>query len=114
MKIITRVSIALVLFIMVIACSLSVPKSPQATVITIGRLDTSDIFLDDQTVSRKHAQIRVKPDGVIEIMDIGSRNGTGLNGDIVPSKVWIPVGPDDVVSFGTSVRYVSQIVNPFL
>lgn len=46
--------------------------------ISIGRDPTSDIFLDDITVSRKHAQIKHK-DRRIQIGDIGSLNGTYLN-----------------------------------
>src|SRR6185503_5507358 len=42
---------------------------------TIGRHPESDIFLDDVTVSRRHARITRGPDGY-EISDAGSLNGT--------------------------------------
>jgi len=45
---------------------------------TIGRNPESDIFLDDITVSRNHAQLIRKPDGFY-IQDQGSLNGTYVN-----------------------------------
>src|SRR5579875_2868554 len=45
---------------------------------TIGRHPDSDIFLDDVTVSRRHAEIKRGPDG-FSVRDVGSLNGTYLN-----------------------------------
>jgi hypothetical protein len=47
-------------------------------VVTVGRGQESDIFLDDVTVSRKHAEI-VRGDGGYRIRDVGSLNGTYVN-----------------------------------
>ena len=47
---------------------------------TIGRHPDSDIFLDDVTVSRRHAEI-VQSDGRFTVTDAGSLNGTYLNRD---------------------------------
>ena len=44
----------------------------------IGRHPDSDIFLDDITVSRRHAQIRREAAG-FELVDVGSLNGTYIN-----------------------------------
>jgi hypothetical protein len=46
--------------------------------ITIGRHPDSDIFLDDVTVSRRHAEIRRVGDA-FEVADAGSLNGTYVN-----------------------------------
>lgn len=46
--------------------------------ITLGRDPTSDIFLDDVTVSRKHAKIEANPPNVT-LLDVGSLNGTYVN-----------------------------------
>ena len=43
-----------------------------------GRHPDSDIFLDDVTVSRRHAEFRKGPDG-FTVADIGSLNGTYVN-----------------------------------
>ncbi len=47
--------------------------------VSIGRLDTCDVVLDDPTVSRNHAEVRREGDG-FEVIDLGSRNGTRVNG----------------------------------
>ena len=47
--------------------------------ITAGRHPESDIFLDDITVSRRHAEIRQRPEGGYQLTDVGSLNGTYLN-----------------------------------
>jgi pSer/pThr/pTyr-binding forkhead associated (FHA) protein len=46
---------------------------------TAGRHPDSDLFLDDITVSRRHAEIRRSDDGLYEVSDTGSLNGTYLN-----------------------------------
>ena len=45
---------------------------------TAGRHPESDIFLDDVTVSRRHAEF-VREDGGFVVRDVGSLNGTYLN-----------------------------------
>jgi hypothetical protein len=45
---------------------------------TVGRHPESDIFLDDVTVSRRHAEIE-RQDGRFSIRDVGSLNGTYVN-----------------------------------
>lgn len=51
-------------------------------VTTAGRHPESDIFLDDITVSRRHAELRRK-EGRFSIHDMGSLNGTYVNRDRV-------------------------------
>jgi FHA domain len=46
---------------------------------TIGRSLDSDIFLDDVTVSRKHAQVSAATPGHFALKDLGSLNGTYVN-----------------------------------
>jgi hypothetical protein len=50
----------------------------EADVVTAGRHPDSDIFLDDVTVSRRHAQF-VRDEGGYRVKDVGSLNGTYLN-----------------------------------
>ena len=49
-----------------------------ADVTTAGRHPESDIFLDDVTVSRRHAEFAREGDGFV-VRDVGSLNGTYLN-----------------------------------
>ena len=53
---------------------------------SIGRESDSDIFLDDITISRKHAQI-VKTDTCYKIIDLGSLNGIYVNGKLSEEKI---------------------------
>ncbi|GAA2520546.1 FHA domain-containing protein [Rarobacter incanus] len=46
--------------------------------VTAGRSERADIFLDDATVSRKHAVFE-RADGGFRVRDVGSLNGTYLN-----------------------------------
>jgi pSer/pThr/pTyr-binding forkhead associated (FHA) protein len=49
-----------------------------------GRHPDSDIFLDDVTVSRRHAEFRVDS-GEFQVVDVGSLNGTYVNREPVDS-----------------------------
>ncbi|HWC22963.1 MAG TPA: FhaA domain-containing protein [Flexivirga sp.] len=56
------------------------------SITVIGRDDDADILLDDPGISRRHSEIRITYDGphqVITIRDLGSTNGTFVNGDPV-------------------------------
>ncbi len=55
-------------------------------VMTAGRHPVSDIFLDDITVSRRHAEFR-RENGKFHIVDLGSLNNTYLNREPVDSAV---------------------------
>jgi hypothetical protein len=49
-------------------------------VVTVGRHPDSDIFLDDVTVSRRHAEFR-REGNRFWVHDVGSLNGTYVNGE---------------------------------
>jgi pSer/pThr/pTyr-binding forkhead associated (FHA) protein len=53
---------------------------------SLGRNTESDVFLDDVTVSRKHAEIRRRGED-FEVHDLGSLNGTYVNRERVESTV---------------------------
>jgi len=54
---------------------------------TIGRADDCDIVITDQRVSARHARLDVSPTGCW-VTDLGSTNGTFVNGDRVVGTVW--------------------------
>ncbi len=64
---------------------------------TIGREPACDMTLADETVSRWHACLERGADGWL-LADLGSTNGTRLNGWRVNQPTW--VRPGDMVSFG--------------
>src|SRR5579863_404193 len=70
-----------------------------AKALRIGRVPDNDIVLPDLDVSRHHAELRKSPVGTYEIVDLGSHNGTYLNGRRVSSAA---ISEDDIVSIGHS------------
>jgi FHA domain/DUF1707 SHOCT-like domain len=69
------------------------------TVFTIGRAVDCDLVLRDQTVSRRHAELRRAGDGWM-LTDLGSTNGTRVNGWQAGSG--LRVGPGDCLTFGAA------------
>lgn len=67
-----------------------------ADVTTAGRDTASEIFLDDVTVSRKHAEFRRTAEG-FDVRDLGSLNGTYVNRERIDSAV---LAPGDEVQVG--------------
>jgi len=57
--------------------------------ISIGRNAENDIFLDDVTVSRKHATITRSGDGEFSLKDSGSLNGTYIDSIIRASALLV-------------------------
>jgi ABC-type multidrug transport system ATPase subunit/pSer/pThr/pTyr-binding forkhead associated (FHA) protein len=70
-----------------LAGELTVSHELGRNVFTIGRSPSCDIVLDDPLVSRHHAQVRLLPDGRRQIIDVGSFNGTFVNGTRVDEAV---------------------------
>ncbi len=62
-------------------------------VTTAGRHPESDIFLDDVTVSRRHAEFR-RTGGAFCVRDVGSLNGTYVNRERIESATL--AGADEV------------------
>ncbi|CCK32628.1 ABC transporter ATP-binding protein [Streptomyces davaonensis JCM 4913] len=77
----------------------SVRPMPATRTVRIGRAPDNDLVIDDLIVSRHHAELRGLPDGGHEITDLGSHNGTFLNGAPVTTAA---VRPGDVIGIGHS------------
>lgn len=92
----------------------------------VGREAPCEIRLADETVSRRHATIRVAPDGVT-VRDDGSANGVRVNGDRIAGTVNLAAGDriqvgaselrvvedaggraDDTVKFGAHTRPMAK------
>jgi pSer/pThr/pTyr-binding forkhead associated (FHA) protein len=67
-----------------------------ADIVRAGRNTDSDVFLDDVTVSRKHAEFH-RHENHYELHDKGSLNGTYVNGDRIDS---ITLKPNDEIQIG--------------
>src|SRR6185295_12295722 len=71
---------------------------PRKTEITIGRSETADLPIPDSSVSRRHALLKIGPKWSVE--DMGSSNGTAVNGiDLEPGTPH-QVGAGDVIRVG--------------
>ncbi|WJV50233.1 FHA domain-containing protein [Streptomyces flavofungini] len=65
--------------------------------VRIGRAADNDLVIDDLVVSRHHAELRFLAGGTYEIVDLGSHNGTYLNGQLTARA---RVMPGDIVGVG--------------
>jgi hypothetical protein len=73
--------------------------------VSIGRRDGNDLVLEDLTVSGEHAVLHNRA-GVTVIADLGSRNGTQVNGMSVTQQV---LHDGDCIDIGVySLRYVAE------
>jgi len=72
-------------------------KLSQFSHILIGRDPASQLHLNDPAISRRHAEI-VRQDAGYAIRDLGSANGTFVNGQRVSG--WVPLCMNDVVHVG--------------
>jgi pSer/pThr/pTyr-binding forkhead associated (FHA) protein len=69
-------------------------------VLDIGRSADCDLMLDDPRVSRRHARLSYAAQG-FQIQDLGSANGTLVNGQPLPPRRPSPLSPGDVVQVGS-------------
>jgi two-component system, cell cycle sensor histidine kinase and response regulator CckA len=82
---------------------------------TIGRSPDATVMVDDPGVSRLHARIRQNGTGSFEVEDLGSKNGTFLNGARVEHALAklgdkIRVGPRVVLTLATFDLVEEQLV----
>jgi pSer/pThr/pTyr-binding forkhead associated (FHA) protein len=70
--------------------------------ITVGRDVTCEIMIPNRQVSRRHATFIVSPEGV-RLEDLGSKNGTHLNGQILESSALLKDG--DIVQIALAQQF---------
>ena len=80
---------------------LSVPLMPGRY--KLGRGEQADVRIDSPDLSRLHCEIDVTRDGLVRVRDLGSRNGTDLNGQRLTGPA--RVGPQDIVSAAGRVPF---------
>jgi Domain of unknown function (DUF1707)/FHA domain len=79
------------------------------TSFTIGRTQDCDLRIADLSVSRRHALLSRSEDGWL-LSDLGSHNGTRVNGWLVREPV--PVRPGDLLQFGSVLFIIQGPENP--
>ena len=72
----------------------------------LGRSDDADLTIADETVSRRHAELRGTRNE-LEIEDLGSSNGTTLNGNDIVGAITLHDG--DLVGLGSATFLVKSI-----
>jgi FHA domain/Domain of unknown function (DUF1707) len=79
------------------------------TSFTIGRTHDCDLRIENMSVSRLHAQLNRGEDGWL-LNDLGSHNGTRVNGWLVREPV--PIHPGDLIQFGSATFIVQTPCQP--
>ncbi|MEU5599023.1 FHA domain-containing protein [Streptomyces sp. NPDC020298] len=84
-------------------------------VMRIGRALENELVVSDLQVSRHHAEFHATPDGRFEIRDLGSHNGTYVNGQPIAKGGTQLLGPTDIVGVGHSTfRIVGDRLEEFV
>jgi signal transduction histidine kinase/pSer/pThr/pTyr-binding forkhead associated (FHA) protein len=74
-------------------------------IVSLGREGSNTIRLHDSEISRRHAEVRVGDDRVTRLVDLGSANGTFLNGQPVDSTA---LASGDQLRLGRTVLLYSE------
>jgi pSer/pThr/pTyr-binding forkhead associated (FHA) protein len=88
------------------------PEQTRAIILTqpeflIGRGPDCDLRLAEQSVSRHHCILRQSPGGEVIVHDLGSSNGTFVNGERVRSQALLRSG--DELRLGTSCGFILDL-----
>ena len=73
-----------------------------SAVVNLGRDPTLQIALEDQSASRRHAQIKCSA-GSFQIVDLGSSNGTYVNAERLAPRAPHELEDNDVVKIGKTL-----------
>ena len=87
---------------------------PLSQTLVLGREATCDVVISDRQISRFHARLTPTSEGVI-LEDLGSKNGTHLNGSLISAPVVLQDG--DLVSVAMAQQFmyiVSDATTPLL
>ena len=85
----------------------SIDLQPGRTIV-VGRAVTSDVPIYDPTISRRHAELSLA-DGGVKVKDVGSSNGTFLNGARIAEAT---AAENDVITFGKVAFRVKEVTIP--
>jgi putative nucleotidyltransferase with HDIG domain len=79
------------------------------TLLRAGRLASLEVVLDDSSVSRRHAEVRATSVGW-RLRDLGSTNGTYLNGTRLTTGEW-PLRAHDIIRCGNVQLVVESVAD---
>jgi serine phosphatase RsbU (regulator of sigma subunit) len=97
-----------VFYVYVSAPGMAARKFPlDKPVTTIGRSSMNDLPISDKMLSRQHARIVKDDDGGLSVEDLGSRNGTFLNGERLATPQPLKAG-DRITLGGVTLKLESE------
>ena len=85
----------------------SIPDEPEVThelteeVITLGRISDNALQIDHASVSSHHAELTLRGENYA-LKDLGSTNGTRVNGHTIEAEQEVVLNPTTPSSLGTS------------
>ncbi|MFE2267299.1 FHA domain-containing protein [Streptomyces griseosporeus] len=79
--------------------------------VRVGRSADADVPLDDPDVSRLHCAVTLSPDGRVTVADLGSTNGTVLDGTRVGERP-VRFGPGSLLRIGESALRMAPAGGP--
>jgi pSer/pThr/pTyr-binding forkhead associated (FHA) protein len=77
----------------------------QGAVVVVGRGDDCHVLIDDRQASRHHARITQTEDGYV-LEDLGSKNGTFLNGQLLTAPMVLKDGDEIGIAFAAKLAFV--------
>lgn len=80
---------------------------PLGTFVMIGRAPDAHVQLQDTFVSSHHARVEAEAGGLV-VEDLGSTNGTSVNGEEMGSGQRLVLGPADRLTMGDTVFVVEE------
>src|SRR4051812_4787417 len=93
----------------------SIPDEPEQThelteeVITLGRVSDNAVQIEHASVSSHHAELLLRGENYA-LKDLGSTNGTRINGHSIEAEQEVMLNPNDQIEFGhIDVRYVTDL-----
>ena len=75
----------------------------------VGRLTENDVVLSSTRVSRRHAVVRKSAEGV-ELVDVGSSNGTKRNGEALHPRSPVALAPGDRIEIADEVALYHEVL----
>jgi pSer/pThr/pTyr-binding forkhead associated (FHA) protein len=77
--------------------------------VSVGRTKDNDLAIEDPSISKVHASMRINQEGRLVVADTGSTNGTFINGERIAYGKAFVVGEDDKLKFGTVEVYMRKV-----
>ncbi|HEY2902231.1 MAG TPA: sigma 54-interacting transcriptional regulator [Polyangia bacterium] len=81
---------------------------PEAGSITVGRDESADVRILDESASRMHARLHVEPGPQIFVEDLGTKNGTFVRDSRLAANQRVPLQLGEAVTIGFTIVMVQR------